>query len=340
MDELPTEESIVSKWDGDLNHPKVSICCAAYNHQAYIGDALTGFLSQQCDFPFEILIHDDASTDETADIIRQYHARYPNIIKPIYQVENQYSKGNKPSRLNHQRAKGEYLAICEGDDYWIDPNKLSQQFQALEKNQDIDLCFHSAYLLDMTNGEKQAIGKYREGDGVVPIESIIQKKCGQLPTASTFVRREVMSEIRKFREARPYLTVGDIYLHFFGAKRGGAFYIDKPMSVYRAFVPGSWTQTNLTDYKKRLKNISARVSSYNELDKLTEYKYHSAFTKANRQWIMRVLKDYRVPYGPKLNFYRQYAHCLTLNERLTFLPIIAIPGAFSLTKVVRMKENT
>lgn len=338
MVELPTEESIISKWNGDPNHPKVSICCSAYNHQAYIGDALAGFLSQQVDFPFEILIHDDASTDETADIIRQYHALYPNIIKPIYQVENQYSKGNKPGRINHQRSKGKYLAICEGDDYWIDPNKLSQQFHALEKNQDVDLCFHSAYRLDMTNDEKQAIGKYREGNGIIPLEAIIQKNYGQIPTASTFVRREVMSEIRKFREVRPYLTVGDIYLHFFGAKRGGAFYIDRPMSIYRAFVPGSWTQNNLIDYKKRLNNISARVNSYIELDKLTENKYHTSFSIANRQWVLRVLKDYRVPYKPKYDFYRQHSHCLTLKERLIFFPIVALPGIFTVAKVIRKKN--
>ena len=337
MDSTPKEADIVSKWKDGPEYPVVSVCCATYNHEAYIEDALVGFLTQKTDFAFEVLIHDDASTDETANIIRKYQASYPRIIKPIYQKENQHSQGNKPSRFNHQRAKGKYLAICEGDDYWIDPYKLSLQIRHLEDNKNIDLCFHSAYQLDMRSGQREAIGEYQKNDGVVSLDTIILKRHGQIPTASTFIRSDVMREIYEFRDARPYLTAGDIYLHFFGSKRGGAFYINKPMSVYRAFVPGSWTQKNRNDYTKRLANISARVSSYIELDKLTNYKHHAAFSEVNRTWVLRVLKDYRVPYKPKLDFYCQHSHCLSAKDKLAFLPIVAVPGAFALSKAVRKK---
>ena len=101
--------------------PLVSICCLTYNHAPYIRDAIEGFLMQKTNFPVEILIHDDASTDGTADIIREYETRYPDIIKPIYQTENQYSKGVKISReYQFSRARGKYIALCEGDDYWTD----------------------------------------------------------------------------------------------------------------------------------------------------------------------------------------------------------------------------
>jgi len=90
---------------------------------------------QKTNFPVEILIHDDASTDGTADIIREYEAQYPDIIKPIYQTENQYSKGIKISQVyQFPRAKGKYIALCEGDDYWIDPYKLQKQVDFLEAN--------------------------------------------------------------------------------------------------------------------------------------------------------------------------------------------------------------
>ncbi|AFJ01907.1 glycosyltransferase [Methylophaga frappieri] len=95
MRNLRSQTEIMASWEGDLSSPVVSICCITYNHDAYIEDALEGFLIQETDFPFEILIHDDASTDRTADIIREYEAAYPNLIKPIYQVENQYSQGKK-----------------------------------------------------------------------------------------------------------------------------------------------------------------------------------------------------------------------------------------------------
>lgn len=85
-------------------------------------------MQQKTNFPIEVLIHDDASTDGTQDIIREYEKKYPNIVKPIYQKENQYSKGVKVSLVyNYSRARGKYIALCEGDDYWTDPYKLQKQ---------------------------------------------------------------------------------------------------------------------------------------------------------------------------------------------------------------------
>ena len=108
----------------DKLRPLVSIDCITYNHEAYISQALDGFLMQKTKFLFEVLIHDDLSTDGTADIIRKYEKKYPLIIKPIYQTVNQFSKGVEISKkFQFPRAQGKYIAICEGDDYWTNPNK-------------------------------------------------------------------------------------------------------------------------------------------------------------------------------------------------------------------------
>ena len=126
-----TQEKVMQNWNGEI--PLVSISCITYNHEPYIVQALNGFLMQKTSFPFEVLIHDDASTDRTADIIREYEKKFPKIIKPIYQKENQYSKGNRAilASFVYPRAKGKYIALCEGDDYWIDENKLQQQYEDL-----------------------------------------------------------------------------------------------------------------------------------------------------------------------------------------------------------------
>lgn len=124
--------------------PLVSICCITYNHENYIRDAIEGFLMQETDFPFEIIIHDDASTDATADIIREYERKYPDIIKPIYQTENQYSKGEKVTLFTLKAARGKYIALCEGDDYWIDPLKLQKQINEMEKRPECYISFHPA----------------------------------------------------------------------------------------------------------------------------------------------------------------------------------------------------
>lgn len=120
----------------------VSICCLTYNQEKYIRRCIEGFIMQQTDFEFEVLINDDASTDGTVKIIEEYAANYPDIIKPIYQKENQYSKGVPMNRsFNFPRANGEFIAICEGDDYWTDPNKLQKQVNFLRKEPEFGLIY-------------------------------------------------------------------------------------------------------------------------------------------------------------------------------------------------------
>lgn len=148
MRNLRTEQEIIESWRGDTSKPVVSICCITYNHELYIEDALEGFLIQETEFPFEIVIHDDASTDHTADIIRKYEAKYPNLIKPIYQTENQYSKGSRIFPIISPHCKGEYIAICEGDDYWLSKNKITKQYLYLKKNPNVSLCFHKTNTVD------------------------------------------------------------------------------------------------------------------------------------------------------------------------------------------------
>jgi len=135
-----TEEEIMRNWKGDVSQPVVSICCTTYNHEPYIAEAIEGFLMQETDFPFEILIRDDASTDKTAEIVKKYADRYPQLIKPVFEQENTFSKGVKPMPQLYKIAKGEYIALCEGDDYWTDPLKLQKQVDFLDANKDYVLC--------------------------------------------------------------------------------------------------------------------------------------------------------------------------------------------------------
>ena len=131
----------MQNWSSET--PLVSISCITYNHEPYIAQTLDGFLMQKTNFPFEVLVHDDASTDRTADIIREYEQNFPKIVKPIYQKENQYSQGKRDisETWNFPRAKGKYIAMCEGDDYWIDENKLQMQVDFLENNPDYGMCY-------------------------------------------------------------------------------------------------------------------------------------------------------------------------------------------------------
>ena len=129
----------------EINIPLVAIKCLVYNHEPYLRDCLEGFVMQQTNFPFVAIVHDDASTDNSAAIVREYAEKYPNIIKPIYETENQYSKrdGSLGRIVNGTIADSgaKYVAICEGDDYWIDPLKLQKQVKFMEANPEIGLCY-------------------------------------------------------------------------------------------------------------------------------------------------------------------------------------------------------
>lgn len=126
-----------------LEDPLVSVLCTSYNHRPYIAQCLDGILNQQTKYPFEIVIHDDASTDGTAEVIRDYVRKYPEIVKPILQSENQYSKDEKGiiGKFMLPLMHGKYISICEGDDFWIDKKKLDRQITILEDNSKIGMCY-------------------------------------------------------------------------------------------------------------------------------------------------------------------------------------------------------
>lgn len=155
------------------NTPLVSICCLSFNHAPYLSECLEGFLRQETKFPIEILIHDDASTDGSDDIIRKYAEKYPDIIFPIYETINQYSNGHQGTidiEFNYSRARGKYIAYCEGDDYWTDSLKLQKQVDFMENHPDYSVCFHRYSRLFTSTGKTYGdyAGKYfKEGqDGV------------------------------------------------------------------------------------------------------------------------------------------------------------------------------
>ncbi|MFC3607421.1 glycosyltransferase [Stutzerimonas tarimensis] len=160
--QVKTEQAIVARWEG-RREPLLSIICLAYNHAGFIRQTLDGFLAQETDFPVEIIVHDDASTDQTAAIIREYEQRYPSIIKPIYQRENQYRLGVPFSTRLFAQARGRYIAYCEGDDYWIDPRKLQIQVDFLEAHPDYVMTYHDAFMFN-SKGVIQSphlTGRYR-----------------------------------------------------------------------------------------------------------------------------------------------------------------------------------
>lgn len=146
--------------------PIVSICCITYNHEKYIKETLKSLVNQKTTFEYEIIVHDDASTDNTRNIIEEFRKKYPDLIKTIYQDTNQYSQ---KIRILYEHVipnvNTNYLAFCEGDDYWVDKNKLQIQFDFLEQNLEYSSCFHGVVKVNIS-GESNGgfLGPVNRGD--------------------------------------------------------------------------------------------------------------------------------------------------------------------------------
>lgn len=168
--------------------PLVSISCLTYNHEPFIRQCLNGFVMQKTSFTYEVLIHDDASTDKTADIIHEYEQKYPEIIKPIYEKENQWNKGRKGTIIfNLPRAKGKYIALCEGDDYWIDPHKLQKQVDFLEDNPEYAMVYT---LSQIYNQKKNTFEENLFGSEYKGYDNLLAYN--QISTLTTCIRSKVM----------------------------------------------------------------------------------------------------------------------------------------------------
>lgn len=186
-----------------MTQPLVSISCITYNHEKYIRETIEGFLMQKTTFSIEILIHDDASTDKTAEIIKEYELKYPNLIKPIYQLENQYSKGVSISlTFNFPRAKGKYIALCEGDDFWADPYKLQKQVSFLEDNPEYGLAHGNCNLYYQDSGKivKNANDKFLNLEPIKNKNDLFFKIIKWeyiIRTATVVFRKDLLNQVPK-----------------------------------------------------------------------------------------------------------------------------------------------
>ncbi|WP_456269776.1 glycosyltransferase [Kushneria sp. AK178] len=241
MPALPTEERLVRQWPAESASPEVSVICTTFNQAGYIRDAIEGFLCQQTDFCFEIIIHDDASTDGTADIVREYADRYPRVIRAVLREENQYQKGHRIMPLAAGFARAEYLALCEGDDFWCDGQKLARQYRAMQARPDIAISYHNVIRRgpdrDVLHVETQ---DSRNHERVVTLNELLVHTGDYCPSPSLMLHRSVVERLPEWFYATA--PVGDFYLQVLAAEPAGALYLPDVMAVYRTRAQGSWSQ--------------------------------------------------------------------------------------------------
>lgn len=289
--------------------PLVSVYCMTYNQEKTIAQAIEGVVGQHTDFAFELIVHDDASTDGTARIVQEYAERYPAILRPIFQRENQFHNCNLIQTFIHPVSRGKYIAICEGDDFWNDPHKLQKQVDRMESDPSCTLCFHAVRQLD-ADGTTMDVRPLKTS-GEVPASLVIKRGGLFCPTVSLLFRRDVMDTWPDFR------VMADVYdypAQVLAASMGRVWYLDEIMATYRFASEGSWTAQHqaVTDYA-HLQNETDWLHSF---DRYTngQYTQDIAYHMAHL-WFT----EYRKTLEPSVrNTAKAHIRQLPIRDRLAF----------------------
>lgn len=290
----------------------VSIVCNTYNHENYIAESLDSFIKQITNFSFEILIHDDASTDNTAFIIKDYQSKFPLLIKPILQIENQASKGlNNWIEYQFPRALGKYIAICDGDDYWTDPYKLQKQVDFLEQFADFTLVGHQT--LKLENG---CYTKFKNSKtGIVTLADALSGFVTH--TSSLFFRKSILSNIStQFKDFR----AGDAAIVCNALSKGYGFILNDEMSVYR--INNTSIYSSLDVFNKKKWDLQTEIS------KLRYYplNYFNQFTQIAIKLSKLSFSEYfNILFG---RFFNKIEKLYLIAVSFLFLPLMIFKKVF------------
>lgn len=266
----------------------ISIVCITYNQAHLVESALKSFVEQKVNCNLEIVIHDDASTDNTAEVLKNFQRMHSDRVTLLLQSENQCQVPDvEVTCFTASHATGKYIALCEGDDYWIDPYKLQKQYDALEANPDLSASFHSAYT-ETPNGERNLFAHHSEDERKFTPQEVILGDGAFMPTSGLFCRKEAFSQITK--ELIITMPCGDYFFQIMASKDGGAYYFPEPMSVYRIQHSGSFTTNFSTvNWKKRTEFYRRMIIAMTLINEMTCGKYTSEidFMKKKFQKIRR-----------------------------------------------------
>lgn len=246
---IPVKEQ---KWP-EGTRPLVSVWCAAYNHEQFIAQTIRSFLSQETNFPIQIIVHDDASTDQTSKIVREYSSAHPGLVTPVFQTTNINSTGSGKNLrpVFETYAEGDFVAFCDGDDYWVTSDKLQSQVEVLLRHSDVTLCYHSHIVVNK-KGFPLPSPRPRERMEIFEQGDFIRGKFGDLTTASVLYRKSALEPLPVWFLDLPF---GDINLYALASLRGKVAVIPGVHSAYRRHGGGAvgayHTEKNLFEHARK-----------------------------------------------------------------------------------------
>lgn len=319
-----------------MNEIRVSVCCITYNQEKYIQDALESFVNQVTDFEYEVLVHDDASTDNTPSIIEEYAKKYPHIIKPIYQEENQYTKGKQILQtFVFPKTKGRYIALCEGDDYWCDLNKLQKQIDYLETHQEYSACVHNTRGIQCRQHNKVKILYESKVDRDISLDEVLEGGCAYFHTSSIVFRS-------KYKNRPPEFFAngfGDYPMAIHLALNGKIHYFKDVMSVYRILADGSWSSKLLSENSIESAIAIRRecIGLLNRIDVFTNGEFHESIAypiRLNNYYIEGAMGNFRV----QLREYNDVVHRLGLGEKIKLYIKCIFPASIKIKEKIGKRK--
>lgn len=276
IDMIPFEVISAKK---EVKYPVVSVICITYRHGKYIKDCLNGILKQKTVYPYEVIIIDDASDDNTAEIIREYANKYRDRISAFIAGENIFSHGKEKllsvrEEIYKSALHGKYLAFCEGDDFWIDSNKLQIQTDFLEHHSDYVMTVHNSIRYTEDENRIEQVNDY-EDDVTVNAWDIILRKKGAFSTASMMYR----AEYRKYdNDFFTKCDIGDWTGQLYLFSKGKVYYHSRIMSVYRYMTDGSWTKRTHGDIELLTIHAGKMWDFFDRYNVYTNRKYERFLT--------------------------------------------------------------
>jgi glycosyltransferase involved in cell wall biosynthesis len=225
---------------GEQNGVKVSVVMLTYNHGPFIADAIEGFLMQKTDFPCELVIAEDCSTDDTRAVIRTYWERYPDRIRVLLNRRN--IGGRQTNLRGYQYCRGQYVASLDGDDYWVSPDKLQRQADFLDAHPDYALCFHSVRMVWEDGSHEDTVFRPRIIKDSYTLEELLEYNF--IGACSPMYRKGVFDAYPHWYFVMP---VGDWAVHVLHALSGDIGYLDEPMGVYRQHDKAMYSVTGATE---------------------------------------------------------------------------------------------
>lgn len=315
-----TEQEIMKNWKGDLSKPLVSVCTITYNHEKYIAEAIDGFLMQETNFPFEILIDDDCSPDNTAEIVKEYQNKYPNIIKARLRDKNVGAMVNFIENMS--RANSRYIALCEGDDYWIDSQKLQIQINEMKKYPDVNISFHPAY--ELIDGKKRnVLAGHSKENKIFTTSEVILGDGGFMPTASLVVKKEIVDNLPEwFHKDAP---VGDYFIQIFGAKKAGALYINRVMGIYRIQHIESWSHS-IKNENNKIMFVEKMQKVMKNLDEELNHKYFSEIEQWIKKYAWGIILNRNISIQAKKPFYNKNRTNYSTKQKLQWFAVFSNPN--------------